>query len=376
MPQVAGLSVLVLTARDWHHPQAGGSGLNLGEQVRWWSRWGIETQVVSGAYPGCESTLNDRGAQIRRIASDKTVPFAVGAAGVLGRVPSSDVILEVVSGAFFLSPVWARRRPRAIWLHHVHQEQYVREFGVAGKPAAFLGEKVPVRFLYRDQPFIVPSGEVQWDLANLGVDPGLVTVNHNGADHIQARPGLTEPAFEQPTLIYVGRLRRYKRVDLLLSVIAEIPNARLLIAGRGEEEATLRNLARRMGIAERVHFLGFVSDEERATLLQRAWLNVTASSAEGWGLTVIEAAMYGTPSAAMAAGGLREAIVDNETGLLARSIDELTLHARTLLDDADQRNALGEAARARAAGFTWEETARTTVSILDQAASSRRCRKR
>lgn len=369
---MAGLRVLALTARDWQHPQAGGSGLNLGEQVQWWSRWGVETQVVSGAYPGCEPKIEDNGARVRRLASDKSVPLAVAAAGMLGQMPRADVILEVVSGAFFLSPLWARKQPRAVWLHHVHQDQYVREFGLAGRPAAFVGEKAPIRLLYRDQPFVVPSAEVRRDLAGLQVDPSLVTVSHNGADHIKVQAGPSHPEFENPTLVYVGRLRRYKRIDLLLAVLADIPEARLIIAGRGEEEDALRKLATSTGVADRVQFLGFVSDDERAVLLQRGWVNVTASSAEGWGLTVIEAARYGTPTAAIAAGGLTEAIVDNETGLLARSGDELSRQVRLLISDGELRARLGEAARARAAGFTWENTARTTISILERAASSGR----
>ena len=370
MPDVAGLRILALTARDWQHPQAGGSGLNLGEQVRWWSSWGVETQVFSGAYPGGETRLTARGARITRVASDKTIPLAVGAAGVFGRMPQADAILEVVSGAFFLSPVWARNRPRAIWLHHVHQDQYVREFGVAGKPAAFLGEGAPLRLVYRRQPFIVPSAEVRRDLAAMGIDPSCVTVAYNGADHIQVQTTPAEPRYEKPTIVYVGRLRRYKRVDFLLEAIAKIPDAHLLVAGRGEEEGALRDLADRMGIADRVRFLGFVSDLERASLLQRAWINVTASSAEGWGLTVIEAARYGTPTVAMAAGGLTEAVVDNKTGLLAHSAEEMFEKLRLLLQDDDLRAGLGEAARSRAAAFTWKETAHTTISILARAAST------
>ena len=62
---------------------------------------------------------------------------------------------------------------------------------------------------------------------------------------------------------------------------------------------------------------GHVSEQEKAELYSRAWVNLTASSAEGWCLTVMEAATCGTPSAALRIGGLPESIVDGETGLLA-----------------------------------------------------------
>ena len=65
---------------------------------------------------------------------------------------------------------------------------------------------------------------------------------------------------------------------------------------------------------------GFVDEQTKARLYRQAWLHVTASTSEGWSLTVMEAALCGTPSAAIAVGGLRESIVDGETGVLANSI--------------------------------------------------------
>ena len=70
-------------------------------------------------------------------------------------------------------------------------------------------------------------------------------------------------------------------------------------------------------------FHGHVDEEEKARLLARAWVALTASSAEGWCLTVFEAAACGTPTAAMRVGGLGEAIVDGQTGVLADEPAEL-----------------------------------------------------
>ena len=70
-------------------------------------------------------------------------------------------------------------------------------------------------------------------------------------------------------------------------------------------------------------------------------MNLTASSAEGWCLTVMEAAACGTPSVAMAVGGLPESIVDGETGLLADTPEELVEKTRLLVEDAELRERLG-----------------------------------
>ena len=102
-----------------------------------------------------------------------------------------------------------------------------------------------------------------------------------------------------------------------------------------------------------------------------AWVLLTASSSEGWGLTVIEAALCGTPSAALAVGGLRESIVDGETGVLAQDTAELITRVRGLIEDPAELERLGAAARERALTFTWERTAQENLDALRAEAARR-----
>ena len=83
----------------------------------------------------------------------------------------------------------------------------------------------------------------------------------------------------------------------------------------------------------------------------------------------MEAAACGTPSAALAVGGLTESIVDEETGLLADTPEELAGRVAALMRDPARRDELGAAAEARARGFTWEHTARANLAVLDDAAA-------
>ena len=93
---------------------------------------------------------------------------------------------------------------------------------------------------------------------------------------------------------------------------------------------------------------GFVSEERKRELYAASWLTLTASSAEGWCLTVMEAACCGTPSAALAVGGLKESIVDGETGILAETPEELAERVAALVADPAERERMGAAAEARA----------------------------
>jgi glycosyltransferase involved in cell wall biosynthesis len=111
---------------------------------------------------------------------------------------------------------------------------------------------------------------------------------------------------------------------------------------------------------------GFVDEQTKGDLYRKAWVHVTASMSEGWSLTVMEAALCGTPSAAVAIGGLRESIVDGETGVLARDPADLRRRVRELLADHELRARLGGAAQARAETFTWERTASTTLAVVQE----------
>ena len=144
------------------------------------------------------------------------------------------------------------------------------------------------------------------------------------------------------------------------------------IAGDGDHREALEADIAARGLTDRVVLHGHVSEELKAELLSRSWVNLTASSAEGWCLTVMEAAMYRTPSAALAVGGLTESIEDGRTGLLADEGTELTANVARMVSDHALRERLGETAYDRATGFTWERTARENLAVLEQEAATER----
>ena len=173
-------------------------------------------------------------------------------------------------------------------------------------------------------------------------------------------------------LLYLGRLKRYKRIELLLDVLEHIPEATLEMAGEGDHREAIEHEIARRGLAPRVLMHGHVSEEKKLALLQRAWVNMTASSAEGWCLSVMEAAACGTPSVALAVGGLPESIEDGETGLLADDA-----RGAGGEDPADRggptscATGSANAARERAREFTWDRTAERNLRVLEEAREER-----
>jgi glycosyltransferase involved in cell wall biosynthesis len=164
----------------------------------------------------------------------------------------------------------------------------------------------------------------------------------------RARLGLPAAAFIVGS---VARLVPHKRIAELIDAVAQVPDAAgelvLAVAGTGPEEPGLRHRAAAR-LPGRAVFLGWVPDPH--ALYAAADVFVLPSEMEGFGLVFIEAAFHGVPSIGVAVGGVPEAIVDGQTGLLVPLGDGASLVSaiRRLRDDAPLRRRLGAAARERA----------------------------
>ena len=213
------------------------------------------------------------------------------------------------------------------------------------------------------------SPSTQDELLKKGFRPGDIEIVRNCVDHgVYRRTGVHRSP--DPLVGYMGRLKKYKSVDHLLRAFAifraSVPGAKLVVIGDGDDRRDLERSANQLGIAGAVRFTGFVSEEEKVRLLQEAWFLVNPSSVEGWGLTVIEANACGTAVIASDVPGLRDAIMDGETGILYPygNIDDLAGKMVRLTRDSQLRDRLGTAAQAWAGTFDWQRVAELTVELL------------
>ncbi|MFL5822190.1 MAG: glycosyltransferase [Solirubrobacteraceae bacterium] len=360
------MHILVLADRDWTHPEGGGSGQNLRRQVEQFRSEGHRVSVISSGYPGSRRLETIDGVELHHLGSRTTVFPAAAWAVLRGCAAEADVVLEVINGITFLTPLWLRR-PRVALVHHVHAgAHYVEEMGRIGRPLGALLETLPLRGLYRDSAFVCVSRATQDGLIASGIPRRQITVAYNGVDSEM----FVEPRrAERPTFVVLGRLKRYKRIELVLQAVAAIPDVQLEIIGDGSHREALSETVRRMGLEQRVRFHGHVDEPTKREMLRSSWAHVTASAAEGWGLTIAEAAACGTPSAGLATGGLREAIVHERTGLLARDAEDLSRQLTRLATSPELVEQLGANAQRHVQDLTWQRAAATTLDVLERARS-------
>jgi len=172
-------------------------------------------------------------------------------------------------------------------------------------------------------------------------------------------------------VLYVGSNKPHKNLVRLVAAWARLqPQAlQLVIAGpwdRRYREARLH--AEKLGLGDAVRFLGAVEEADLPALYSGATLFVFPSEYEGFGLPVLEAMACGVPVACAAVGNLPE--LAGQAALLFDpwSVDAIAQAIRELLNDPDRRAELTRLGLERAAQFTWEETARRTVSVYRQVA--------
>ena len=189
----------------------------------------------------------------------------------------------------------------------------------------------------------------------------------NGVDIATFTPAKNARS-ETPVFVYLGRLKRYKRVDLVIRAFAllERPDVRLEIAGKGDDRERLERLVSDLHLDDRVRFLGYVTETQKRDLLRRAWASVLASPKEGWGISNLESAACGTPVIAADSPGIRESVVDGDTGFLVPGSDVAAYAAamRGLVESPSLVETLGENARRFAETFTWDRAARETLAHL------------
>ncbi|MFF5258542.1 glycosyltransferase family 4 protein [Actinomadura viridis] len=368
---VAGTRLAVVNWRDPWHPAAGGAERYAWEVARRLAAAGARVRYVTSRARGQRRRDRVDGVEFVRLGGRFTVYPRV-LLWTLARRRSFDAVLDCQNGIPFFTPwVLPRRVPVFCVVHHVHDAQFGLYFP---RWMAWVGRVLegPVsRWTYRRHALVCVSPStltaVRERLGWTGsayVVPNGVTVPPPGAREVGPPPG-------EPELVCVTRLVPHKRVESLLDLAERLaglhPGLRLNVLGDGPEAAALAAAIARRGLGEVVVPHGYVPEEAKAALVARADLHLSASRGEGWGLSVIEAAALGVPTAAHDVDGLRDAVRDGVTGWLAGPEEDLAEAAgralKELVDPARRREVAG-ACREWAAAFGWARTADRWAALV------------
>lgn len=364
------MRIFAVNWRDISNPEAGGAEVHLHEILVRLVRWGHEATQLSASFPGCASEEVIDGIRIIRRGRwfDANISLPLFARRYL-RDGKHDVILEDINKLPFFMPL-VTDIPVVPVIPHLFGTTVFREANVLiAMYVVFMEKFIPL--VFRRNYFMVISSSTKDDLVARRIDRERIRVVLCGLDHDRYR-FLGLERFDEPVIVHLGRLRKYKSVEVILRALIrirqELPGTRLVIIGDGPHRGALEKEVRRLNIGNAVEFRGYMDREELVTFLNRAHLFLNPSPKEGWGLTVVEANACGVPVVASDRPGLRDSVVDGATGYLVPYGDEAAFAEKAvkLLTNKDLWLGMSRRAMERVEGLTWDRCAKETEDFLKE----------
>jgi len=297
------------------------------------------------------------------------IPLSVQAGRTLREHPPEVVhVNSPFTMARFGARVARKRRVPLVVTYHTLLREYAHYAPLVGARIAPLLVRISRDFCNRADAVIAPSEPIGDELRNYGVTTpihviptGIPPDKKPSEDPSWVRRQWNVPA-DGPLLIYVGRLAKEKRIEVLLNaftlVAKEIPEAVLLVVGGGPYEQQVRDLVSSLGLEGKVRLAGFQQPEKIMDYLAASDIFVTASDTETQGLNLVEAMRAGVPAVAIDAYGTGETVRKTGGGLLSPlDAQAFAEQALRLLRDPELRKELAAKGKAGAEQFTSDKCA-------------------
>lgn len=368
------MKILLINWQDIKNPLGGGAEVHMHEIFSRIAAKGHEIHLLSCLVPGLPDEEIIDGIKVFRFGNREIfnfyVPFLYRK---FCKLHSYDIVIDDINKIPFYTPLYVKQPLLAI-SHHFFGKSIFREANLIAGTYVYFSEYL-VNLFYKKTPFVVVSESTLNEFKERGFDTKSFNIVTNAIDQSAYSMSIC-PKNQHLTITYFGRLKKYKSVDHLFLAFAEVrkvfPNSRLDIIGRGDFRPYLEELSHKLGFNESVVFHGFVSDEEKASLLAKSHIVVNTSMKEGWGITNIEANACGTPVVSANVPGLRDSVENGKSGLLYEygDIEDLTNKLLEILSNDDLRHKLSLGAIDWARTFSWDKSADDMLEVITKTISN------
>jgi len=363
------VNILALNWNDLKNPFGGGAEVHLEELLRRLVQYGHAVTLFCSGWKGClpEETIEG----IRIIRRGNRYHFNLIAPIHLRKLVKTgnfDVLVEDINKIPFYTPLYLDIKTLVV-VPHLFATTVYHEVNPVLATYVYLAEK-PFAKVYKGRQINVISESTAEDIIARGIPNEDVSVIHCGVDRTIYSYDPAVKKYEQPTLLYLGRIKKYKSIQHLITAFAgvkkQLPEARLMVVGSGDYLGELKALTRSLGLEASVDFPGFVTLANKVERMRRAHAAVLPSLKEGWGLTNIEVNSVGTVAVAANTPGLRDSVKDNESGLLYEygNIQQLTDTLLKVLQDSAYRQRLEQGGLLWAETFNWDSAAKKFETLL------------
>jgi len=368
------MKILIFSWRDIKNPKSGGAEVLTHEMAKRWVKRGHQVSLVSARFPGSKASETTDGIKIFRPAKFfQYSPFSyllylIRTAKFYQKnlTGKYDIIVDQVHGLPFFTPFYVKEKVILFPLE-VAKEIWRYEIPFPFWPFGWLLEFAYIK-LFRNRPFLTISPSTAKDLKNLGVkNVSIVTPGIS----LQPQPSIPRKS-QSPLIVSLSRLTPMKRIEATIRAFKiisnDFPRAKLLLIGQGRKSylQKLKAEIKKSKLTRKVIFTSFVREKKKQEFLSQAWVLVSTSLHEGWGLNVIEAATCGTPAVVYRVPGLVDAVQDRKTGVICKvnTPEELAKEVARILTNASLRKKFSQNALEYSRQFDWEKSAKEGLAVL------------
>lgn len=369
------MRILIFNWRDIKNPQSGGAEVFTHEIAKRWVKKGNKVILFSSSFPGCKNKEVIDGVRIIRMGhpdaryllrSVHFLAFYYYLTKLRGKI---DIVIDEAHGLPFFTPFYVKEKKIAL-VCEVADDIWIKMFGGFFGYIGRIAEIFYLRLVYKKVNFVTISNSTKIDLVKNGVDHKNIKVLPMGINKPKNIKTLRKES--DPTIIFVGRLAKTKGVEDALLTLFKLKrwnnDIKLWVVGRGnsEYEQQLRDMAKKLSLENAVTFFGFVNENKKFELMSKAHILISPSLKEGFGLTIPEAGIVGTPAVVYNSPGLSEVVINYKTGLVCdkNTTEELFKNLIKLFEDKNLYKILRDGTIKQSKQYDWQKTANYFMRII------------
>ena len=300
-----------------------------------------------------------------------TIPF--DAKNAINKIKEINPDIVHVQGTHYpynyISIALLGKYPVLITVHGLMATEYKYESGI-NFLSAFISYLLEKYALSKIKDIIVLAPQIEQIIRKM--TDSKTYIIPNGVDCDETDDIRTFKAIKHPSMIYMGVLENVKGVDVLIKAVktikSDVPDIHLYVAGQGFQEENLKKLTKKLDLDGNIDFLGYISGEEKYSLMKSANVLVLPSLWESLPIAVLEGMACGKPIIASNVGGVPYLVDDGVNGFLVQpgEVNELADKIITLLKDKKLQEAMGRESLNRSEDFEWNKIAEKTIDLYKE----------
>ena len=363
------MRILVVNWRDIRHPEAGGAELYVQNICSELVKMGHEVYLHSSSFPGAMAEEEIDGVKIFRSGGRFTIYWFVFK-HYINYKARYDVIIESINTIPFFMPLYVTQ-PLASFIYSTKNRlALIEEIGITPISLVAWLANYLIPFIYSRKVMITISETTRNELVSNGFDASRLFVAKPGVgiDFERLVESIQEPTRPNFRVVYIGRLKKYKRIEIILKAVAILRRSmpiELIIVGHGDYLDSLRRQVVELGLTGCVRFAGFVNEAEKVAILKSSSVFVCCSIDEGgWTIAGLEALRCGVPL--VLTDSQRDLVQLGITGFITPPQPEIVADKIRAVLEGDWKN-MSFSSYLWSKNYTWKNAAIDALNALSSA---------